>query len=436
MRSSRPKVLHEVAGLAMVCHVVKAAQAAGGDAHAVVVGREAHAVEQAVRAVAHNVSFHEQAERLGTAHAVLAARDAIAAGYDDLLVLFADTPLTDPAALLAIRAELAAGAGVAVLGFRTETPDGYGRLLEEDGRLVAIREHRDASDAERAVTFCNGGIMAIDGRRALELLDAIGNDNAKGEYYLTDIVAVARERGLPVVAREAAAESMLGVNNRAELAGVEAIWQERRRRELMLDGVTMIAPDTVFLSHDTRIGADCLLEPNIVFGPGVALEDGVTVHAFSHLEGCSLASGSSVGPFARIRPGTRMAQGSKVGNFCELKNADVEAGAKINHLSYVGDARVGAGANVGAGTITCNYDGVGKHHTDIGAGAFIGSNSALVAPVSIGANAYVASGSVITQDVPEGALAIARGVQAVKEGRAVTIRARAKAAKQAKAEGR
>lgn len=416
----------------MVCHVASAANSAGGETQAVVVGRQGEAVGKAVREAVANVSLHQQSERLGTAHAVLAARGEIEKGYDDILVLFADTPLLKSETLTAMRGQLAAGASVAVLGFRTEQPTGYGRLIERAGELVAIREERDASEAERAIGFCNGGIMGLDGRRALDLLEAIGNANAKGEYYLTDIVEIAHRQGLRVVAQEAEEEELLGVNNRAELARIEAIWQQRRRQALMLEGVTMTAPGTVFLSYDTSIGADGVIEPNVVFGPGVRLEADVLVRSFSHLEGCHIASGVTVGPYARIRPGTVMEQGSRVGNFCELKNVRVEAGAKINHLSYVGDARVGAGANIGAGTITCNYDGVNKHHTDIGANAFIGSNSALVAPVSIGEGAYVASGSVITGDVPAQALAVARGRQANKPGYAALVRERNLAAKKAK----
>lgn len=432
MRSSLPKVLHKVAGLPMVCHVVRAAEAAGGEEHAVVVGRQAQEVEKAVRKLTDRVSFHEQKERLGTAHAVLAAREAIAKGHDDLIVLFADTPLTDPQALVGIRAELAAGAAVAVLGFRTKDPTGYGRLIEEDGQLVAIREHRDASEAERAITFCNGGIMAIDGRMALDMLDAIGNDNSKGEYYLTDIVAVARAKGRKVVAIEAGEESMLGVNNRAELAAIEAIWQQRKRREMMLAGVTLLDPASVHFSHDTVIGEDTVVEPNVFFGPGVSVGRDAVVHAFCHFADTTIGDECHVGPFARMRGNARMAAGGHVGNFVEFKNVEFGEGAKASHLTYLGDASIGAKANIGAGTITCNYDGVAKHQTTIEAGAFIGSNSALVAPVTIGEGAYVASGSVITDSVPAGAMAVARGRQAVKEGYAATIRERAKAAKEGK----
>jgi bifunctional UDP-N-acetylglucosamine pyrophosphorylase / glucosamine-1-phosphate N-acetyltransferase len=433
MRSALPKVLHEVAGLPMVCHAVRAAEAAGGEAHAVVVGREAQKVEAAVRAVTGAVTFHEQTERLGTGHAVLSAREAIAHGHDDLLVLFADTPLTRPQTLQRLRGLLADGADVAVLGFRTPEPKGYGRLIVEGGQLVAIREERDASEAERAITFCNGGIMALNGRKALELLTAIGNANAKGEYYLTDVVEIARSRGLAVVALEAPEEEVLGVNTRVELARVEGIWQSRRRTELMLAGVTMQAPETVYVSHDTQIGADTVLEPNVWLGAGVSIGSNVTIHAFTHLKDTRIGDGCHIGPFARMRGNARMEEGGHVGNFVELKNVEFGKGAKASHLSYLGDATVGAKANIGAGTITCNYDGVSKHLTQIGAGAFIGSNSALVAPVSIGEGAYVGSGSVIVDDVPADAMAVARGRQATKPGYAKTIRERALAAKAAKA---
>lgn len=432
MRSALPKVLHAVAGLPLVCHAVRAAEAAGGEAHAVVIGREAGKVEAAVRAVTGNVSFHEQTRRLGTGHAVLAARDAIAAGYDDLIVLFADTPLTRPSTLRQMRELLAAGADVAVLGFRTPDPSGYGRLVMEAGELVAIREDKDASAAERAIDFCNGGIMAINGTIVLDLLGAIGNSNAKGEYYLTDIVEIARGRGLKVVAHEAPEEEILGVNTRVELARVEAIWQARRRTELMLAGVTMLAPESVHLSHDTAIGPDTLLEPNVFFAPGVTIGSGVTIHAFTHLADTTIADNCHVGPFARMRGNAQVGEGAHIGNFVEFKNVEFGKGAKASHLTYLGDASVGAKANIGAGTITCNYDGVNKHRTQIGAGAFIGSNSALVAPVSVGEGAYVASGSVIVEDVPADAMAVARGRQANKPGHAKTIRERALAAKAAK----
>ena len=432
MKSALPKVLHPLAGLPLVAHAVKAARMTDGVDVALVVGRGADEVKAAVLPFAPDAETFLQTERLGTAHAVLAAREKIARGYDDILVLFGDTPLVQPEALAALRAAIAGGAAVAVMGFRAPDPTGYGRLLERDGKLVAIREHKDASDDERAIDFCNGGIMAIAGNEALALLGAVGNANAKSEYYLTDIVEIATARGLKVIATEASYESVLGINTRAELAEAEAIWQRRRRHELMLSGVSMVAPETVFLSHDTEIEAEVHLEPNIVFGPGVTVASGARIRAFSHLEGASVALNAEIGPYARLRPGAQIGDGAKVGNFCEVKNAVVETGAKINHLTYIGDAHIGAKANIGAGTITCNYDGFLKHRTEIGAGAFIGSNSSLVAPVTIAAGGYVASGSVITNDVPEDALAFGRARQLNKEGLGRKLRDNLTARKAAK----
>jgi len=432
MKSALPKVMHPIGGLPMVVHVVRSAMAAGGDV-ALVAGNGAEQVKAAVEAHAPGIELFIQQQRLGTAHAILQARAAIARGYDDLLVVFGDTPLLRTEALAAARRKLAEGAHVVVMGFRTDAPTGYGRLIERDGRLVAIREERDCSEDEKRITFCNGGLMAISGPHALGLMDAIRNDNAKGEYYMTDAVAIAHEAGLTVVATEASPDDVLGINNRAELAEAEQIWQQRRRRETMLSGVTLLDPGTVHFSHDTEIGADTLVEPHVVFGPGVKIAGGAVIHAFSHLEGATVAKGASVGPFARLRPGADLAEGSKVGNFCEVKEARVGAGAKVNHLTYVGDAVIGPKANIGAGTITCNYDGFSKHLTEIGAGAFIGSNSALVAPVKIGDGAYVSSGSVITDDVPDGALAFGRARQVNKDGKGAALRERLAAEKAARA---
>ncbi|MEM1365592.1 MAG: bifunctional UDP-N-acetylglucosamine diphosphorylase/glucosamine-1-phosphate N-acetyltransferase GlmU [Pseudomonadota bacterium] len=434
MRSSLPKVLHEVAGLPMVGHVLKTVADAGGDHSVVIVGREAPRVQAAAERVAEGTEIFEQAERLGTAHAVLSARDALARGFDQVLVLFGDTPLTTTETLKRMRAALSDGADVVVLGFRTDEPTGYGRLLMEGDRLLAIREEKEATDAEKAVTFCNGGIMGFAGADALSMLEAITNDNNKGEYYLTDLPEVANARGKKVVALEADFEEVLGVNNRAELSDVEAIWQRRARREFMLAGVTMRDPATVHLNYDTQIGADAVLGQNIVFGPGAVVEEGAVIHPFCHIEGARISKGATIGPFARLRPGADIAEDARVGNFCEVKKATIAKGAKVNHLTYIGDAQIGAGANIGAGTITCNYDGANKHLTQIGAGAFIGSNSALVAPVSIGDGAYVGSGSVITDDVPADALAIARGRQANLDGYGAKIRERnaAEKAKRAK----
>lgn len=433
MKSSLPKVLHKIAGLEMVGHVISATSAAGADATALVVGNGAEQVEAAASNLAisgRGLEFFLQKERLGTAHAVLAARGAIARGYDDVLVVFGDHPLLDPAVLVEARAKLAEGAAIAVLGFRPPVATGYGRLIEQGGQLVAIREEKDCSDEEREITFCNGGIMAIAGEHALPLLDAVGNENAKGEFYLTDIVELANRRGLTAVTTEANADSAHGINNRAQLAEAEAIWQSRKRLQMMLDGVTLIAPETAFLSYDTEIGPDTVVEPNVWFGPGVRVGSGAHIYAFCHLENAVVERGSQIGPFARLRPGAEIMENAKVGNFCEVKNSRIGSGAKMPHLSYIGDTTVGPKANIGAGTITCNYDGFNKHRTEIGAGAFIGTNSSLVAPVSVGDGAYIASGSVITQNVPDDALAFGRARQATREGRAKILREKLAAEKE------
>ncbi|MFY8100505.1 MAG: bifunctional UDP-N-acetylglucosamine diphosphorylase/glucosamine-1-phosphate N-acetyltransferase GlmU [Allorhizobium sp.] len=432
MKSSMSKVLHPVGGVPMIAHVMTSIAASGVSDVTLVLGRDAEKVEKAASIDGLAVESVLQTERLGTGHAVQMARDAIARGYDEILVAYGDVPLITAAPLKAARDALAGGADVAVIGFHTRNPTGYGRLLVENGELIAIREEKDATEAERAVTWCNSGLMAIDGKKALDLLSRIGNQNAKGEYYLTDLVEIARSLGGKAVAVDAPESELTGCNNRAELAVIERLWQERRRHELMVSGVTMIAPETVFLSHDTVIGQDALIEPNVVFGPGVTVEGGAVIHAFSHLEGANVAAGATVGPFARLRPGANLAEGSKVGNFCEVKKAEIGKGAKVNHLTYIGDAVVGAETNIGAGTITCNYDGVNKHETQIGAGAFIGSNSSLVAPVKIGDGALIASGSVITEDVPADALAFGRARQEMKPGRAAVIRERNLAIKAAK----
>ncbi len=432
MKSSLPKVLHPVAGLSMVGHVIKAVEAAGAGRTAVVVGNQAELVEAEARSLTRDAEIFVQSERLGTAHAVLAARSAIEEGHDDILVVFGDTPLLQSQTLSNLREKLAEGADVVVLGFETDDPAGYGRLVEKGGKLVAIREHKEASGEELKITLCNGGIMAFSGKQALSLLDKVGNDNSKGEYYLTDIVEIANEQGLKVTSSLAGETEILGVNNRAELARVEALWQGRKRHGLLLEGVSMQAPETVWFHHDTIVQPDSVIEPNVVFGPGVELHGGATVRAFSHLEGATVKGGAVVGPYARLRPGAEIGEGAKVGNFVEIKKADVREGAKVNHLTYIGDAIVGEKANIGAGTITCNYDGTNKHLTEIGKDAFVGSNSSLVAPVKIGKGAYIGSGSVVTKEVPENALAIARARQGNLEGYANVLRARAQKEKEAR----
>jgi bifunctional UDP-N-acetylglucosamine pyrophosphorylase/glucosamine-1-phosphate N-acetyltransferase len=345
------------------------------------------------------------------------------AGCDDVVVLFGDTPLMRPQTIARLRAPLAAGAAVAVLGFIPPENTGYGRLIEENGRLLAIREEKEATAEQRAIRLCNGGLMALRGDVALDILDRIGPSRVAGEYYLTDAVEIANAAGLACIAvRGDSDDDVLGINTRGELAVAENLLQRRLRSAALAAGVTMIAPDTVFLSADTSFAADVTIEPHVVLGPGVRVGEGASIHAFSHLEGVVVGPGASVGPFARLRPGTELGAGARIGNFVEVKASTLGAGAKANHLAYIGDASVGAGANIGAGTITCNYDGQAKHRTDIGEGAFIGSNSSLVAPVAIGAEAYIGSGSVITRDVPAGALAIARGQQVVKEGWVARLR--------------
>ncbi|WJR66633.1 bifunctional UDP-N-acetylglucosamine diphosphorylase/glucosamine-1-phosphate N-acetyltransferase GlmU [Neorhizobium sp. CSC1952] len=436
MKSSMSKVLHKVAGRPMIAHVMAAVASTGVSDAALVVGRDAEAVVKAGSLDGVSVEAFQQTERLGTGHAVLAAKDAIARGYDDILVAYGDVPLVTPAPFAAAREKLAQGADVVVIGFHTDNPNGYGRLLVEDGELIAIREEKDATDEERRITWCNSGLMAIDGRKALSLLERIRNDNAKGEYYLTDIVEIARAAGGRVMVVDAPETEVAGCNNRAELAVLERHWQERRRQELMLSGVTMIAPETVFLSYDTEIAQDAVIEPNVFFGPHVTVESGAVIHSFSHIEGAHIGADAEIGPFARLRPGAKLLVHAKVGNFCEVKNSEIGEGAKVNHLTYIGDSFVGPRANIGAGTITCNYDGVNKHVTRIGANSFIGSNSSLVAPVSIGDGAYIASGSVITEDVPADALALGRARQEVKPERAKVIRERALAFKAAKKAGK
>jgi bifunctional UDP-N-acetylglucosamine pyrophosphorylase / glucosamine-1-phosphate N-acetyltransferase len=431
MSSARPKVLHEIAGQSMLAHALSSLEGAGVESVAVVIGPEREDVRKEAAAYCPDASFFIQAERRGTAHAVLAAKDAIAQGFDDILIAFADTPLIRGATLRLLRAALSEGAAVAVLGFTARAPFGYGRLLtDEAGRLVAIREEKDASPEERTLTLCNAGLMAIDGRRALDLLQRIGSNNAKGEFYLTDIVAHARECGLDARVVLADESEVQGVNDRAQLAQAEAVLQDRLRQAAMAAGATLVAPETVYLSVDTRIGRDVLIEPHVVIGRGVDIADGAVIHAFSHLEGAKIGPGATVGPFARLRPGASLGPEVKVGNFVEIKSTRIAQGAKVSHLTYLGDADVGAGANIGAGTITCNYDGFLKYRTSIGEGAFIGSNSALVAPVSIGDRAYVGSGSVITKDVAPDALAIARGSQVEKPGWASAFRATRQAQKQ------
>jgi bifunctional UDP-N-acetylglucosamine pyrophosphorylase / glucosamine-1-phosphate N-acetyltransferase len=423
MRSARPKVLHAIAWRSLLAHVLHALRTAGGTRIAVVIGPDHQEAGAEAKRIVPDAEVVVQSERRGTAHATLTARTAIARGADDILVVFGDTPLIRPQTLARLRSALAEGAAVAVLGFRPADATGYGRLVLNGEELAAIREEADASPAERAIGLCNAGLMGLAGKNALAMLERIGNANAKGEFYLSDAVAIARQMGLKTVAIEVEEDDVRGINTKAQLAEAEAVAQQRLRKAALDAGVTMVAPETVYLSADTKLGRDVIIEPHVVFGPGVVVEEDAVIHSFSHLAGAHVGKGASVGPFARLRPGTRLGEGARIGNFVEVKEAIIEAGAKANHLTYIGDARVGADANVGAGTITCNYDGAAKHRTEIGKGAFIGSNTALVAPVKIGDGAYIGSGSVITSDVPADALALARGRQVVKEGWASRLRA-------------
>ncbi len=425
MKSALPKVLHEIAGRAMLVHVMETARASGLSKTALVIAPGMSAVEERARSLESEVQIFVQEEQLGTAHAVLAARDALEAFSGDVVILYGDTPLLRPETLRQILDALKSGADLAVLGFEAQDPTGYGRLITgKSGALIAVREEKDANEEERAVTLCNSGVFAFSGENLLSLLDRIGNDNAKGEYYLTDAVELANGDGLVTAVVICAEQEVMGVNSKVQLAAAEAGLQARLRVQAMEEGATLIAPETVFLSKDTKLGRDVVVEQNVVFGPGVTVEEGARIKAFSHLEGAHVGKGAVVGPFARLRPGTQLGVEVRVGNFVEVKNATMEEGSKANHLAYVGDARIGAKANIGAGAITCNYDGFTKHHTNIGKGVFVGSNSALVAPVKIGDGAFIGSGSVISKDVPADALVVTRGPLDQREGWAARVRAR------------
>lgn len=426
MKSAHPKVLHKIAGKPMVNHVIDAARSLHAEQTLVVVGPEMAALE---KAVAPHPTF-EQTDRLGTAHAVLAARNALEGATGDVLVLYGDSPLFTAATLERLIAARQEGPhAVAVLGFTPDDPAGYGRLATDPytGELISIIEDKECNDAERRIGFCNSGVMCFAAEGLVALLDAIGNDNAKGEFYLTDAVAIARQQGRTCVAVEVAEEETLGVNSRAQLAVAEDLMQTRLRDAAMANGATLVDPASVFLCADTEIGRDVVIEPNVFFGPGVRIGDDVTIKAFSHLEGCDIAKGADIGPYARLRPGAEIGEGARIGNFVEVKKATIENGAKVNHLSYIGDARVGAKANIGAGTITCNYDGYQKYRTDIGAGAFVGSNSALVAPVTIGDGAIIAAGSTLGGEVAADALVLVRAQKVEKPGWAAKFREKMRA---------
>ena len=431
MNSDLPKVLHPLAGAPLLAHALAAGRALEPERVVVVTGHGAEAVGRAARALEPEAVLAHQAEQLGTAHAVAQARDALAGFAGDALVLYGDTPFVRPETLAAMQAARA-GHDIVVLGFRAADPGRYGRLVMDGESLERIVEFKDATPEERAIDLCNSGVVCAGADTLFDLIDAVGNDNASGEYYLTDIVGIARGRGLSVGAVICDEAETLGINTRAELAAAEAGFQARARAAALETGITLIAPETVHFALDTVIGRDAVIGPNVVFGPGVTIETGAEIRAFCHLEGCHVARGAVVGPFARLRPGAELAEDARVGNFVEIKNAILGEGAKVGHLSYIGDADVGDGANIGAGTVTCNYDGVLKHRTVIGPGVFIGSDTMLVAPVTIGAGAMTGSGSVITEDVPADALALGRARQENREGRARDIRARLVAQKAAR----
>ena len=412
MRSDTHKVLHPIASRPLLLHLLDRVDALGAEQRVVVVGKGREQVEGAI--AGRDVKIAIQAEQKGTGHAVQQAAEALS-GYDGpVLILYGDTPFVETSTLRRMldRLDGDGGPGVVVLASSPADPLKYGRIILGEGdRIAKMVEYKDATEEERAARLCNSGMMAVRASDLFRWLGKVGNDNAAGEYYLPDIVNIAAAEGRDAVVIEGDPYEAAGVNSRAELAHLELEWQRRRREQALDEGATLIDPESVWFAFDTKLGRDVTVEPHVVFGPAVSVADGATIHAFSHIEGAIIGAKASIGPFARIRPGTRLAERTKVGNFVELKKADIGEGAKVNHLSYVGDASVGANANIGAGTITCNYDGFGKYRTEIGSGAFIGSNTALVAPVTIGAGAIVGAGSVITRDVEADSLAIERNEQ-------------------------
>ena len=416
MKSELPKVLHKVAGASLVSHAIHSADELQPERVVVVVGHGSEVVGPAVEAEFSNAETVLQTERLGTAHAVAQAQAALDGFDGEAIVLYGDTPFIQPSTLKAMLDARSEGADVVVLGFETADPGKYGRLIVEDEKLSKIVEAKDATPEELAVTLCNSGVVCANRAVLFELISKVGNDNASGEYYLTDIVGLANQAGMSCRTVTCDESETMGINSRVELAQAEDVFQSNARQSAMVNGATLMAPETVYFSVDTQLGRDVIVEPNVVFAPGVTVEDNATIRAFSHLEDCVVRNSATVGPYARIRPGSDIGEGARIGNFVETKKAEIGKGAKVNHLSYVGDASVGENANIGAGTVTCNYDGVLKHRTEIGAGAFIGTNSSLVAPISIGEGAMTAAGSVITKSVPDDSLAVARAPQTVRKG--------------------
>ena len=415
MNSDLPKVLHKIAGAPMLVHAIRSGEVLEPSRLVVVTGHGGEAVAAAATAYQPMAEIAMQSEQKGTAHAVAQARSALDGFDGDAIVLYGDTPFIQPETLEKMQAARQAH-DLVVLGFEAADPGRYGRLVMDGEKLARIVEFKDATDEERQITLCNSGVVAARADLLFDLIDGVGNDNASGEYYLTDIIGLARSRGLSAGAVTCDEAETMGINSRPELARAEAKFQDRARAEALENGVTLAAPDTVFFAFDTVIGRDSEVEQNVVFGPDVTVESGAHIRAFSHLEGCHVSRGATVGPYARLRPGAELSEDVKVGNFVEIKAARLDRGAKVSHLSYVGDAEVGEDANLGAGTVTCNYDGVMKHQTRIGARAFIGSSTMLVAPVSVGDDAMTGSGSVITEDVEPGALAIGRARQVTKPG--------------------
>jgi len=430
MKSDLHKVLHPIAGRPMLEHLLASVDELAPARTVVVIGSGREQVEPLV--AAHGGTLVVQEPQLGTGHAVLQAKAALDGFDGDVLILFGDVPFVPAETMRRMLDRLGDSAAAVVAGFRPADPKHYGRILADpDGTIEKMVEYKDASEEERAIDLCNSGLLAVRAADLWPLLAKVGSDNAAGEYYLPDIVMIAAAEGKKSAVIEVGVDEVEGVNSRAELAAAEAAWQARRRAVMMAEGVSLVAPETVWFSHDTRIGRDAQIEPNVVFGPGVTIGEGVRIRGFSHIEGATIAAGAEIGPFARLRPGAEIGEKAKIGNFVEVKKTKLGPGAKANHLAYLGDAEIGAGANIGAGTITCNYDGFFKYPTIIGAGAFIGSNTALVAPVHVGKGALVGAGSVITRDVPDDAIAVARGEQVEKKDAAAAFRARMQARKKA-----
>ncbi|MGQ0484924.1 MAG: bifunctional UDP-N-acetylglucosamine diphosphorylase/glucosamine-1-phosphate N-acetyltransferase GlmU [Hyphomicrobiales bacterium] len=436
MKSALPKVLHRAAGRSLLGHVLEAVKPCKPARTVVVVGPEMEAATEEVLRHLADARITLQEQQRGTADAVATAKSALEGFSGTVLVVYADAPLIRSQTITALAAAVSAKAPMAVLGFKAADPAGYGRLIRNArGHIIAIREELDATPRERKIDLCNSGLIAIDAALLWTLLPKIGNANAKKEFYLTDLAELVTKAKRPVALVECPEAEVAGVNDRVQLAAIEAAFQDRYRRQHMLNGATLIAPETVFFSAGTKIGKDVVIEPHVVFGPGVRVGDDVTILAFSHIEGAAIARGARIGPYARLRPGAEIGADANIGNFVEVKQAKIGAGAKANHLTYIGDATVGAGSNIGAGTITCNYDGFEKHRTEIGANVFVGSNTALVAPVRVGDGANIAAGTVVTADVPADGLAIARSEMQIRPGWAAKYREIKKARKAAKALG-